>query len=203
MPVEEEIKIASVEDNARIGWDLLRRGEMKGLEMVYNSMVDEMHRYGMGVCSNSAFVKDCIQEIFVDLWKYRSKLKQTENVKAYLFKSLGNRIRRAVGQDLGAYPLSGLESYRRMGWVEPIEYEWLREQKKEELNKKLARAMQRLPARQKEAVELIFFQELPYEEVSAAMNLHVRSVYTLVWKAICSLRKHMSICLTGVLSFIG
>ena len=203
MPVEEEIKIASVEDNARIGWDLLRRGEMKGLEMVYNSMVDEMHRYGMGVCSNSAFVKDCIQEIFVDLWKYRSKLKQTENVKAYLFKSLGNRIRRAVGQDLGAYPLSGLESYRRMGWVEPIEYEWLREQKKEELNKKLARAMQRLPARQKEAVELIFFQELPYEEVSAAMNLHVRSVYTLVWKAICSLRKLMSICLTGVLSFIG
>ena len=203
MPVEEEIKIVSAEDDARIGWDLLRRGEMKGLEMVYNSMVDEMHRYGMGVCSNSAFVKDCIQEIFVDLWKYRSKLKQTENVKAYLFKSLGNRIRREVGQELGAYPLNGLENDGRMGWAESIEYEWLREQKKEELNKKLAGAMERLPPRQKEAVELIFFQELPYEEVSAAMNLHVRSVYTLVWKALTSLRKHMSICLTGILGLIG
>jgi len=203
MPAKEQIKIVSVEDHARIGWDLLRRGEMKGLEMVYEGMVDDMYRYGMGVSSNRSFVKDCIHEVFVDLWKYRSNLKQTENVKAYLFKSLGNRIRREVGQDLGVYSLNRAEALAQGSWAESIECEWLREQKKEELNKKLARAVERLPPRQKEAVELIFFRELPYEEVSATMNLHVRSVYTLVWKALTSLRKHMSICLTGILGLIG
>lgn|SRR5690606_4630205 len=203
MPAKEQIKIVSVEDHARIGWDLLRRGEMKGLEMVYEGMVDDMYRYGMGVSSNRSFVKDCIHEVFVDLWKYRSNLKQTENVKAYLFKSLGNRIRREVGQDLGVYSLNRAEALAQGSWAESIECEWLREQKKEELNKKLARAVERLPPRQKEAVELIFFRELPYEEVSATMNLHVRSLYTLVWKALSSLRKHMSLSLTALLGLIG
>jgi len=203
MPAKEQIKIVSVEDHARIGWDLLRRGEMKGLEMVYKGMVDDMYRYGMGVSSDGSFVKDCIHEVFVDLWKYRSNLKQTENVKAYLFKSLGNRIRREVGQDLGAYSLNRADALAQVSWAESIECEWLREQKKEELNKKLTRAVERLPPRQKEAVELIFFRELPYEEVSATMNLHVRSLYTLVWKALSSLRKHMLLSLTALLGLIG
>lgn len=203
MPVDEEIQTASIEDGAKIGWELLRKGEMKGLEMVYTGMVDDMYRYGMGIHSNSAFVKDCIQEIFVGLWKYRSTLKQTENVKAYLFKSLGNRIRREVGLDRGAYSLNELENDERTGWVDSIEDEWLREQKKEQLNKKMIKAMERLPPRQREAVELFFFKELPYEEVSATMNLHVRSVYTLVWKALTSLRKHMAAGLTGFFGLMG
>ncbi len=203
MSSDKEIKTVSAEDSARIGWELLRRGEMKGLEMVYNAMVDDMHGYGMGVYSNSAFVKDCIQEVFVSLWKYKHRLKQTESVKAYLFKSLGNKIRREIGQNLGSYPLNGSENEAQMGWVESVEQEWLRTQKEEELNRKLASAMERLPPRQKEAVQLVFFQELPYEKVSVAMNLHVRSVYTLVWKALSSLKKHMATCLALIFGLIA
>jgi RNA polymerase sigma factor (sigma-70 family) len=203
MPANKEIKTASAEDSARIGWGLLRQGEMKGLELVYNSMVDDMHGYGMGVYSNSAFVQDCIHEVFVSLWKYRFQLKQTEHIKAYLFRSLGNKIRREMGQDLSSFRSKRMEIAVTAGWQESVEQEWMRDQKEEHLNSKLARAVDRLPPRQKEAVELLFFQQLPYEEVSTAMNLHIRSVYTLIWKALSSLRKHMTSCLALIFGMIG
>lgn len=203
MPVKKEIKTVSCENDARIGWELLRKGEMKGLEMVYNSMVDDMHAYGMGIYSNGDFVKDCIHEVFVSLWTYRDRLKQTDHIKAYLFRSLGNKIRREIGQNLSSFQIKGTEDDIRMGWEEPLEQEWLREQKEQQLNRKLARAMERLPPRQKEAVELVFFKELPYEEVSAVMNLHIRSVYTLIWKALSSLKKNMVICLAGIFGILG
>lgn len=178
-----------LDKNLQKGWQLLRAGEMKGLELVYDRMVDEMYRYGMGIHSNSSFVKDCIQDVFVNLWKYRYKLKQTEAVRAYLYKSLGNKIRREIGQEQSLFHSQDTEMH--FDWANSFEQEWLLDQTKEQLNRKLSRAMEQLPARQKEAVQLLFFEELPYEEVSTAMNLHIRSVYTLVWKALTSLRKSM------------
>ncbi|HLT08812.1 MAG TPA: sigma-70 family RNA polymerase sigma factor [Cyclobacteriaceae bacterium] len=203
MPSDKEKNAASSLKDAMEGWKLLRCGEMKGLEMVYQVYVDEMYRYGMGIHPNEAFVKDCIQEVFISLWKYRSQLKETEHIKAYLFRSLGNRIRREIGQYVATYPSLGVDDEMQVGWVDSVEKQLLKEQSDQELNQKLSNALNRLPDRQKEAIQLVFFQQLSYEQVSTEMNLQLRSVYTLVWKAIATLKKNMLSWLPALFPFIG
>jgi RNA polymerase sigma factor (sigma-70 family) len=59
---------------------------------------------------------------------------------------------------------------------------------------KLSKAIEKLPARQKEVLHLLFDQGLSYEEVAGIMEINVRSVYTLPWKGISSLRKLIIDC---------
>ena len=174
-----------------IWWRQLKNGEMKGLELIYDAFMEDMYQYGMGIKPNSNFVKDCIQDVFVSLWKYRSSLKDTENIKGYLFRSLSNKIHREISQDLPIFHSQAIEVSERLFLVDSFEQDWIREQGDKQIRRKLARAMDRLPARQKEAICLLFFEGLPYEEVSSIMNVHIKSVYTLVWKALTFLRKNM------------
>jgi len=174
-----------------IWWRQLRNGEMKGLELIYDAFMEDMYQYGMGINPNSNFVKDCIQDVFVSLWKYRSNLKDTENIKAYLYRSLSNKIHREISQDLPIFHSQAIELSERLFLIDPFEQDWIREQGHEQTRKKLAVAMDKLPPRQKEAIHLLFFEGLPYEEVSTIMNVHIKSVYTLAWKALTLLRKNM------------
>jgi len=45
--------------------------------------------------------------------------------------------------------------------------------------------------RQKQVIHLLFFEQIAYEEVSKLMGINLRSVYTLAWKAIANLKKHI------------
>jgi len=51
--------------------------------------------------------------------------------------------------------------------------------------------MDKLPIRQKEVITCLFFEKFSYKETLKAMWLNFRSVYTLAWKAISSLKKSL------------
>src|SRR5690554_665473 len=172
-------------------WNQLRQGEKGGLELIYSFYVDDMYRFGMAIKSNRALIKDCIQEIFVSLWKYRTNLKDTENVRLYLFRSLSNKIHREVGAHLSKYHEESAEHFDYLHTVESYEQRWIQDQGIEISRNKLKLALEKLPLRQKELIQLLYFENLPYEEISFTMNLHIKSVYTLAWKAINNLKKSM------------
>jgi DNA-directed RNA polymerase specialized sigma24 family protein len=51
--------------------------------------------------------------------------------------------------------------------------------------------MDKLPIRQKDVITCLFFEKFTYEDTSKVMELNLRSVYTLAWKAISSLKKSL------------
>jgi RNA polymerase sigma factor (sigma-70 family) len=59
------------------------------------------------------------------------------------------------------------------------------------IRQQLQMAFKSLPARQQEVIELLFYKEFSYEEISAILSINLRSVYTLAWKAISSLKKRL------------
>jgi RNA polymerase sigma factor (sigma-70 family) len=71
-------------------------------------------------------------------------------------------------------------------------------QREKALQVKLASALEKLPMRQKEVVQYLFFENFSYEEVSKMMGINLRSVYTLAWKAVSSLKKHIVSLLLAV-----
>lgn len=172
-------------------WNLLRSGEKKGLELIYAAYVDDMYRVGMSIKSNSSYVQDCIHEVFVSLWHYREGLKDTDNVKLYLFKSLSNKIHRELARSAATLHLQPVDHFDGLFSVDSYEFDLIRDQGDDEIKRKLRIAFDELPPRQKEVVQHLFFENLTYEDTSLVMNLHLKSVYNLVCKAISNLRKSM------------
>lgn len=172
-------------------WDLLRQGDKRGLAMIYSTFVDDMYRVGMAIKPNSSYVQDCIHEVFESLWKYRTGLKETDNVKLYLLKSISNKIHRDLAGNSKKLHLNHVDEFDGLFTVNSHEFDLVRDQSNEEIRRRLMHAFEKLPLRQKEVIQLLFFENLSYEDASSVMNLHLKSVYNLVCKAISNLRKSL------------
>lgn len=174
-------------------WNQLKNGEKEGLERLYITFSAELFRYGMAIKPNRSFIKDCVQELFVDLWKYRRTLRQTDNVKIYLLKSLSNRILREVSKDKQIYRNDEISDFESVFLEESAEEKIINLQRNESLQEKLSHALDKLPIRQREVIQLLFFEKMPYEEVSKILGITIDSSYTLAWKAVNSLKKSILI----------
>lgn len=168
-------------------WRQLKNDDRQGLEGLYVKYSRELFRYGMAVHSDRDLIKDCIQELFIDLWKYRRSLRDTTDIKIYLCKSLSNKIFRQLKLEKRRLEQDNQEIY---GSLYPSEG-FLTEapDQAEEENRQLQMAISQLPERQKEIIQYVFFDQLSSAEVSRKMGIGVQSVYTLTWKAIGKLKK--------------
>ncbi|AWW30884.1 sigma-70 family RNA polymerase sigma factor [Echinicola strongylocentroti] len=180
---------------ASTSWESLRVGNQDGLKSLYSLYVDEMYRYGMAVHSNSSLVKDCIQEVFINLWKYRTNLRSDVNVKQYLFKALRNKVVKEIEKEKKHYQDFAMDEYEYLLLAESSEKKMIDEHDLSLLQRKLSTGIEALPSRQREVLRLLFFEEVSYEEVSEIMGINLRSVYTLAWKAISKLKKSIIILL--------
>ncbi|MEX2336255.1 MAG: sigma-70 family RNA polymerase sigma factor [Fulvivirga sp.] len=176
-------------------WQAFTQGDEKAFAYIYEHFAAELYSYGMKVRSNSNLVQDCIHDLFVDLWRKKDNLKPTDNIKFYLFRALRRRIADAIKRDKKIYADSA-HSLDDVIITLPFESVMINRQLEEDRNKKIIHVLSKLSQRQKEAIDLIFYQEMSYQEVSEIMDINVRSLYTLTWKAVSSMRKHLLEMLT-------
>lgn len=169
-------------------WSKLIAGDRKGLEGIYLRFSKVLFKYGLVIVPNQTFIQDCIQEIFIDLWNYHKGLKHTQNIKAYLFKTLSNKIFKELKKEKKEFVLFD-ESIKSSAYMASIESEIIDVQRNEDLKKKIATAINSLPARQKEILLYLFFENLSYQDVSDIMGINLKSAYTLAWKAISNIKK--------------
>ncbi len=73
-------------------WNKLKGGCTTALGNLYDLYIEELFSYGIKIHQNREFVKDCIHDLFLDLYKYHSNLAKTDNVKYYLLLSLKRKI---------------------------------------------------------------------------------------------------------------
>jgi RNA polymerase sigma factor (sigma-70 family) len=172
-------------------WRLLKAGSKLGLEGLYQIYSKDLFRFGISIVGDEDFVQDCIQEIFIDLWKYHKTLQTANNVKVYLFKTLSRRISKESNLGKKRRTVEIKDSNTAGYCIESIESEIIDQQRDVELQKKLANGLQRLPSRQREVIVYLFFENFTYEQVSKIMGINLRSVYTLAWKALSALKKNV------------
>lgn len=170
-------------------WEQIRAGNQEGLKSLYSHYMQDMFRYGMAIYDHNSLVKDCIQEVFVSLWKYRKSLKSDINIKGYLLKSLSNKLHKEIAKETQRYHSNSCDQYENLLFTDSEEKKLIDRQTLSSQQKHLAEALCKLPERQKEVIQLIFFENNSYEATSEIMGINLRSAYTLAWKAISSLKK--------------
>ncbi|WP_339904766.1 sigma-70 family RNA polymerase sigma factor [uncultured Cyclobacterium sp.] len=176
-------------------WDLLMQGNRKGLEGLYKEFISTLFNYGLALTNDQSFVQDCIQEVFIDLWKYHQTLGKADHVKAYLLRALSHKIYKENRQKTKRKTVEWDNTFIESCYVESVESKVISVQRERRLQNELAKGLDKLPIRQKQVIHLLFFEQLSYEKTSKLMGINLRSVYTLAWKAITNLKKYIVLLL--------
>lgn len=171
-------------------WSELKKGSTLALGTLYDRYVDELFLYGSKLTSNGSIVKDSIHDLFLDLYKYRDNLAETDSIKFYLLRALKNKILKNQefknSQTQDVYTLKKDFGLPR---EQSIEDTVILEEITEENSTKLMQALNLLPKRQKQGVILKFLENKDYEEIAEIMNVNVETSRTIIYRGMKSLRK--------------
>lgn len=169
-------------------WIKLCEGDKKALTALFDRHFNALYSYGYRIISNTDLVRDSIQEIFYNLWKYRNNLNRPDSVEAYLFISLRRQLfrkkqnikrRQDVDKKYFTEEFDVLLSYKV--WQEALDLE---DEKKEDLKKAIAE----LTPRQREVIYLKYFEGLSTKELAEILQIRAQSIYNLVHDALENLR---------------
>jgi RNA polymerase sigma factor (sigma-70 family) len=160
-------------------WQEFKQGSTQALSRIFLLFYDELFAYGRKLCQSEEQVKDCIQSLFLKLWKNREKLDTVSAIKPYLFKSL----RHIISDELEAQ-----QRKRTLHKAQSYEYEivfsqedfLISQQISQDQHTQILTALNKLSSRQREAIYLRFFEGLDYEKISEIMSINTQSVRNLI-----------------------
>lgn len=184
--------------NDKTLWSQFKDGNSHVFEDIYTRYIDLLANYGRRICTDDELVKDAIQDLFVDLWRNRNNLGDTDSIEYYLLKAfrrnLIKKIKSAKRLVSGGKETPEFELSPELNLIN-AEYE---RERIEQLNASL----QNLSSRQKEAVFLRFYCGFSYSKISEIMHINPQSANNIVFRAIGIMRKQMSHNLTSLLGFL-
>jgi RNA polymerase sigma factor (sigma-70 family) len=171
-------------------WCLFRDGQAQAVSVLFRRHYRELYSYGVKICRDQSLVKDCIQEMFGELWDKHESLAPVSHVRAYLLKILRRRIFHHLQQAARQSARDG-ELLPEFEVVLSAETLLVQEQLSAETLARLNTALQQLTPRQREVIYLRFFDALSCEAISEIIPLRYQSVVNLIYESIKKLREHM------------
>lgn len=186
-------------------WDDFLLGSKNAYSFMYEKYARVLYNYGYKIAQDRQLTEDCLQDLFLTILETRERLGHTDSIKFYLMRALRRDIvRELTGKHRQAGP--GLAGHRPLDDKDvdfrvEFQYEptWLDSQISRERSEMILRELNQLPARQKEALFLKFFDNLSYEEIAGIMGIETTSAYKVIYKAIAALQKRMPVDLLAVL----
>ena len=167
---------------------------------MYDYHYQSLFTFGCRVNANKEMVKDCIHEVFCELWEKRFSLPEVTQEKSYLFTYLKRKILRTwqTAQKATDLEMSALTDTE-------LSYEsiLIQSQADEESKIRLQHLLRRISPAQLKIIEYKFFEMLSYEEIALRMNLSQRTVYNQVYEALKTMRSHQKFMLDLLLIIIG
>jgi RNA polymerase sigma-70 factor (ECF subfamily) len=169
-------------------WAAFKQGNFQAFNYIFEKYIRLLYSYGRKLSRDYMLVEDCIQDMFIELWRKRELLSETDNIKFYLLKSLRRKIARRQLTDqrhrIVAESVDGRDPVESS-----IENSMILQQASLEQQNQLNRAISKLSIRQREAVYLKFYEHITYEELASVLDIDLKSAYKLIGKAIDSLRR--------------
>ncbi|WP_373512705.1 RNA polymerase sigma factor [Persicitalea sp.] len=189
-------------EEAQRFWREFRAGDIDALATLMERFYPDLFNWGMRLHNEREFVKDCIQEIFLSLWKVQETIAPVENVKFYLLVVLKSRMLRELSKKENKLHTRLSEDYTFS--VEfSADLRLIEEEHEVYQLRKLEQVMNQLSPRQKELIYLRFHQNLSFEQIAEVMQLGRQSVYNLLQKSLGSLRRHWVAVVLGLAGWQG
>ncbi|MCF0055606.1 RNA polymerase sigma factor [Dyadobacter sp. CY356] len=181
--MNNEINISAHSDPNADLWHKFKSGDAQAFGELAQVHYRALYNYATKFSSDTEFIRDCIQELYLELWERRSFLSETAFVKSYLLKALRHKLIKE------SVRLKRFKEHNELSFdaaeadlsVESliIENEHLKHQ-----IKRLNQIVSHLTKRQQEIIYLRFYQNLENEDIAQIMSLGRQSVANLLYRTI-------------------
>jgi RNA polymerase sigma-70 factor (ECF subfamily) len=169
-------------------WKCMKEGSKDAFLKIYKENYNTLFCYGFTLTRDKELTKDCIQEIFLEIWKTRVALNpDVQNVRSYLCTWL-RRKTSVIKSIILKARTSEVQSTNSQ--INQPSYEELLVafQETTENKERLSNALNHLTNKQLEIIKLRFYENLSYAEISAKTLLSNRTLYNTIFLAIQQLR---------------
>lgn len=167
-------------------WREIKNNQQKALSELFYRYSDLLFSYCYTISKDRAIIKDCIQELFLDIWKRRSELAEVEKVKYYLLRVIRRLLIKRLKADEkklrvetpSTPTLSESEESRTIA-AESLEFQ----------KQYLVEKINLLPERQKEVIYFRYYLGMSHDEISEIMQIKKQATWNLLSRAIKKLRE--------------
>lgn len=168
-------------------WIRFRSGDQSAFSEIYEEFIDSLFAYGSKITRDRELVKDCVQDIFVDLQRLQPNLHHPEYIEFYLFKSLKNAILRKAKENkrTNSLPIEEMVSFDLQFNIEQDAFDLESDRFRIE---KLKTILQTLDPQKRELLFLKFSTGLNYVEIGNLLDLNPDTVKKQVYRTLDHLR---------------
>ncbi|GGB80827.1 RNA polymerase sigma factor [Dyadobacter sediminis] len=169
-------------------WRRFKAGESEALGQLAKVHYRTLYNYALKFSSDPDFIRDSIQDLYLDLWERRDFLSETAFVKSYLMKALRHKLIK--------------ESIRLRRFHEPIpvyadfeiangsvEADMIEDEQNCYIASRLKHIIDGLTKRQQEIIYLRFYQNLSNEDIAMIMGLGRQSVSNLLYRTLKEIKE--------------
>jgi RNA polymerase sigma factor (sigma-70 family) len=190
------LKTPQIQDH--ILWQSYRQGDKQALGQLAERYYRTLKHYGLKFMVDGSIVDDCIQELFLQLWQNRAHINETDSVKHYLLKALRHHVLQLLRSQKR-------QTFQELDWdtslAEDVDTETLliRQESLAILSQTIQAQLATLPAREREALYLRYYENLSIPEIAEVMEVNRQSVSNFLQKALSKLRTKWLVPLFSVI----
>ncbi|MEB0260324.1 MULTISPECIES: sigma-70 family RNA polymerase sigma factor [unclassified Mucilaginibacter] len=178
-------------ERVKKNWGLLVQGDQQGLYACFDIFYDDLYRFGVCMYKNPELVKESINNLFIELWRIQEKLSAVQNVQQYvltIYKRILYKTYQQYSRDTFTSTLEEADIESAIA-EQPYENILIASQQDEITKKRLQKALNQLTPRQIEIVQLRYFDQVSFCEISERTGLTERTIYNTLHNAIKVLRE--------------
>lgn len=170
-------------------WYRFKSGDDDALSKLYNLYVHKLFSYGLKINGDEYLVKDCIQEVFIQLIDKRKTLIITDSTAAYLFKSLHNRLLEESRSKIRRTDIARSISFGDDRNEISAEQSIVSSEEEQLRTKIIEKALKALSVYQKEAIFLKYSQGFDYNKIAEILEIDIASARTLIYRSLKLVRE--------------
>ena len=168
----------------------MKEGSKEALATLFVRHYDYLKHFGYKIVRDSILVEDCIQELFIYLFESHERLGKVKQVKAYLFRSLRRRLIEKVNRERRRKESFVGEFLCETDIQFSAEDLLFEEEFHHQIIETLAKDLNQLPWRQREAIYLRYHNGLSTKEISEVMDIANQTVLNTLHQALKKIRKN-------------
>jgi RNA polymerase sigma factor (sigma-70 family) len=173
-----------------------KEGDEEAFSFFYQFFINDLYAYGKGLCAESEWVKDVIQDVFLKVYFNEKDYLSLAHFKYFLLKSVKNKLYNLYKSKSFSATTSISGEGLKFTIAATILDDIINSEDKLIIKQKIEALLSKLTARQKEVIYLRFIQELDYPQIAEMLNMNVASVRKLVSRSLKRLKDDQHLLFT-------
>ena len=174
-------------------WNAFQQGSREALDELFRSHYPALYRYGFKISGDAHITEESLQDFFVYLYEHRSNLRKPRSVRAYLITAYRRKILTLIESERKRHRMHSLAAIEQADIEFSIDELIISQEAQQDASQQVLSLLNGLPKRQREALYLRYYEELPIKDIAEILSITYQGVVNTLYKGLKSLRGSVSL----------